>query len=356
MKLLNYLLVFFFLTCISCSTPKKQKSTEYDIERSRNSFRIMFYNVENLFHPDNDPKKRDDEFTPDGTRNWSFYRYKDKIQNIYKVIVAVGGWDLPDIIGFCEIENRQALEDLLQKTPLQNTDYQIIHHESPDNRGIDVALFYRKTKFTPIIDFPIRINFPAELSTRPTRDILYVKGLTNRADTLHIFINHWPSRYGGQMETEALRNFCGNLVKSKVDSLLKIDNRANIIITGDFNDYPKDKSISNSLGAQSDFSKIKANELYNLSYHLMEEKNLGTLRFQGQWGVLDQFILSGTLLDTLNNSFTSKEHVHIFSVDWLLEKDERYGGYQPYRTYRGFKFNGGYSDHLPTYLDLHFKN
>lgn len=353
MRITNFLILIGLIFLLSfCRTDKETTRIDYNIDQSRDEFRIMFYNVENLFDTENDPNKRDDDFTPDGARGWTHFRLQTKLRQIYQVIVAVGGWDLPEIVGVCEIENRFVLQQVLDRTPLYSSDYKIIHYESPDNRGIDVALYYRESKFTVIKDYPIPVVFPEKLSTRPTRDILYVKGHTNSYDTLHIFVNHWPSRFGGEMETKPLRMFCGELVREKTDSIFNINPRANIIIMGDFNDDPTNRSITESLGAKSDFSEIHPQSLYNLSHHLLVDKGLGTLKFHGQWGLIDQFIVSGTMLDNKNTVYTSKSHVHIFSADWLLEKDVHYGGYQPYRTYIGFRYHGGFSDHLPTYLDL----
>lgn len=351
-----YLLPLLFVVFLSCKQSKQISRVSYNIDETRASFRIMFYNVENLFDTENDPTKNDNEFTTEGSRYWLKYRFNTKLKQIYKVIVAVGGWDLPEIIGLCEIENRFVLEELINKTPLYTSDYKIIHYESPDNRGIDVGLFYRESRFTPINHRPIPVIFPSHLSTRPTRDILYVHGHTYQFDTLHIFVNHWPSRWGGQMETEALRMFCGNLLRKTTDSISRANPRANIIIIGDFNDYPKDRSLTESLKAKTDFSKINPKSLYNLSHHLQENKGIGTHRYEGIWGVLDQIIVSGALLDKMNNLYTSKDNIHIFSADWLLEKDEKYGGLKTYRTYIGFKYHGGFSDHLPTYVDILKKN
>lgn len=352
----SVLLIIILGFSFGCNTEKRSPRVTYNIEDSRDAFRIMFYNVENLFDIINDPEKRDDEFTPDGPRRWTQFRYQTKLRQIYQVIVAVGGWDLPELVGVCEIENRFVLEEVINKTPLYSSDYKIIHYESPDNRGIDVALFYRESRFTPIMHYPIPVVFPEHLSTRPTRDVLFVKGVTHHQDTLHIFVNHWPSRWGGEMETKALRMFCGELVRKKTDSIFRVNNRANVIVMGDFNDETYNRSLTESLGAKYDFSNIRPRSLYNLSWHLQNEEGLGTLKFHGQWGLIDQFIVSGTLLDTLNTVYTSRDHVHIFSADWLLERDERYGGYQPYRTYIGFRYHGGFSDHLPTYLDLFSTN
>jgi len=317
------------------------------------SYKIMFYNVENLFDTQDDPLINDEEFLPTGDRFWNNHKYYSKLENIYKVIVAVGGWNPPAIIGLCEIENRKVIEDLVSNTPLVKFNYQIVHKESPDRRGIDVGLLYRKELFTPLCYEAIPINFPNNPESK-TRDILYVKGITNNSDTLNIFINHWPSRWGGQLESEGRRVFVASVLKEKVDSIFNSNPRSNIIITGDFNDYPDNKSLNEVLAASQNLDHINENQLYNLSSYLYKTKNIGTHKYQGEWGVLDQVIVSGNILNKSNSVFTSTDDIHIFNADFLLESDNSHFGFMPKRTFIGFKYNGGFSDHLPTYLILNF--
>ncbi|HAF29210.1 MAG TPA: hypothetical protein DCG75_09205 [Bacteroidales bacterium] len=313
----------------------------------------MFYNVENLFDTYNDSSINDEEFLPEGDRFWSNHKYYSKLTNIYKVIIAVGGWEPPAIVGLCEIENRKVLNDLVNNTPLVKFEYQIIHKESPDRRGIDVGLLYREELFQPISYEAIPINFPDSPESK-TRDILYVKGIVKKTDTLNIFINHWPSRWGGQLESEDRRIFVASVLKSKVDSIFNSNPESNIIITGDFNDYPNNKSINEVLNASQDFNQIDSIQLYNLSSYFYKSKNIGSHKYQGEWGVLDQFIVSGNLLSQEHKFYTTLNDIHIFNADFLLEPDEGYYGYMPKRTFIGYKYNGGFSDHLPTYLILNF--
>ena len=313
----------------------------------------MFYNVENLFDTFDDSLKNDEDFLPESNHFWNNHKYYTKLNHIYKVITAVGGWNPPAIIGLCEIENRKVIDDLINNTPLVKHEYQVIHKESPDRRGIDVGFLYRQDLFKPISNSFIPINFPNNPENK-TRDILYVKGITNKLDTLHIFINHWPSRWGGQLESEDRRLFVASVLRSKVDSIFNQNTNSNIIITGDFNDYPNNKSIIKVLSANQNFDVIKPNSLYNLSAYLYKTKNIGTHKYQGEWDVLDQFIVSGNLLNSENNMYTSKTDVHILNKDFLLEPDDSYYGFKPNRTYIGYKYNGGFSDHLPTYLILNF--
>lgn len=343
------------ICAISCKTNKETVEDKFNEQLTRDSYRIMFYNTENLFDTINDPDKNDDEFTPQGAKYWTGYRYRNKLTNISKVIIGAGGWELPQIVGLSEVEHRKVVQDLIYKTPLNKSDYKIIHQESPDSRGIDCALIYRKKFFTPISENFIPVIWPKRIGSGSTRDILYVKGVTNQKDTLHIFVNHWPSRWSGQMETEAKRIYVAELVKQHTDSILKIEKDANIIIMGDLNDHPTDKSLIYGLKAQTEYDKIKHNQLYNLSYYLQEIKKLGTHKFQGQWGILDQIIVSGALLDTASTLHTSIDDAHVYNPDFMLVPDEANTGKQVFRTYIGYKYQGGYSDHLPTYIDLYKK-
>ncbi len=322
-----------------------------DYEYPRGDMRIMFYNTENLFDIFDDTLKIDEAFTPEGEKHWNKRKFDKKLYNISKVITAVGQWELPEIIGLCEIENRYVLERLIKQTALKNFNYRIIHKESPDRRGIDVGMLYRKDKFHPINYEAVTVTFPFD-ANKPTRDILYVKGTNNFKDTLHIFINHWPSRWGGQMETDRKRMYAASVLKHKVDSLFKTDTNPNIIIMGDLNDYPNNNSVIKVLKAKTQFDNIKDKKLYNLAYYLQEEKGKGTHKHKGEWGVLDQIIVSGNILNANNKIHMTKDDAHVFEAPFLLEPDKHYVGKITFRTYVGFKFHDGYSDHLPVYLDL----
>lgn len=343
---------FILLIIILLSFKINYSQNLKDYEFIRGDMRIMFYNAENLFDTFDDTLKNDEAFTPDGVRYWNKGRYYKKLNNISKVITAIGQWELPEVIGLCEIENRKVLEDLIKKTALKKYPYRIIHKESPDNRGIDVGFLYRKDKFKPVEYEAIRVNFPFD-NNRPTRDILYVKGYNNYKDTLHFFINHWPSRWGGQLETDRKRIFAASILKHKIDSLFNIDIDPKIIIMGDLNDYPDNTSVLKTLDAKINFENVNSEELYNLAYYLQEVKRKGTHKYEGEWGVLDQIIISGSLLNNKNKLHMLPDDVHVFDAPFLLEDDTHYVGYKPFRTYIGFKFHDGYSDHLPVYIDLH---
>lgn len=318
--------------------------------QNRGDLRIMFYNTENLFDPFNDSLTRDDEFLPEGTRHWTWHKMKDKISKLSKVIIAIGGWEPPECIGLCEIENRMILNQLVYESPFSFYQYQIVHQESPDFRGIDVALLYNPKKLTLLAKEFVPVKLPFE--NRTTRDILCATFIFRSEDTIHIFVNHWPSKYGGQYDSEPNRRAAASTLKKILDTV-KINNPGSkIMIMGDFNDPPDAFSISQVLGAQTGRDTIHAEKIYNLSYNISGVRAGGTHKYQGQWSVLDQFIVSGSLLNNKNGLTIAGENAIIFDPPFLLEQDETYFGLRPNRTYTGFSYHGGYSDHLPVFIDL----
>jgi predicted extracellular nuclease len=313
--------------------------------------RIVFYNVENLFDTEKDSLINDDDFLPDGSRFWTYNRYQQKLHHISTVLTTIGGWDPPEIIGLCEIENRKVLDDLCSKSSLAKLKYKIIHKDSPDLRGIDVAFLYQPKAFFPISYKAISVKFPHRPEAT-TRDILYICGQAKNKDTIHIFVNHWPSRLGGQLESEPNRLAAARILRHAVDSVLNKHPGAKIIILGDLNDYPDNKSLTEVLLANRDFGQIKSNELYNLSVQMEKSSRMGSHKFDGEWGILDQIIVSGSLLNAANGLSAKKENVFIFDADFLLEEDGNFTGKRTFRTYIGFRYHGGYSDHLPVFIDL----
>lgn len=314
------------------------------------SARIMFYNVENLFDTIDNPDKSDEEFLPDGVRNWGGYRFYIKLQRLSQVIVAAGENGFPAVIGMCEIENQQVLESLIHFTPLKKINYGIVHHESPDSRGIDVAMLYRKDMFLPHFYRAIKVSDPADPSFT-TRDILYVKGLLG-TDTMHFFVNHWPSKYGGVSATKPRRALAASVLRAQTDSLLACNPLANIVIMGDLNDSPSDKSVVEVLGAKP-VGKPSPSGLYNLAYPLAK-KGIGTNKYRSKWDLIDQFIVSRNLVSK-GGMASHPDAFSVFSPSYLLVKDENNLGEKLNRTFVGVKYNGGFSDHLPILLDLRKK-
>lgn len=319
--------------------------------KSDDCFRIMFYNVENLFDTEDDPSTNDNEFTPEGNRHWTSKRLDNKTNRLSQVIIAAGEGNLPTIIGLCEVENSTALNKLLEGTPLWNLGYRSIHQESPDLRGIDVALLFDQNRFSPITYKAITVS-DTNNSNFKTRDILYVKGILSN-DTIHLFVNHWPSKYGGVLKSEPKRFLAAGILRSNVDSLLNQNNKAKIILMGDFNDTPIDPSIVEILNAKSLNKEISDTSMYNLAYDLCK-KGKGSHKYQAYWNLIDQIIVSGNLLtDDCGSIKTHNKSLTIFDAPFLLEDDKKYLNQKPNRTYIGYKYHGGFSDHLPVYIDLH---
>ena len=336
----------FLLICFSLSIAAQNKE--------KKNFKVICYNVENLFDCVDDTLKNDEEYLPGGIRGWNYAKYQTKQNNIAKVITAIGGWETPALVGLCEVESRKCLIDLTRYSGLRSLKYEFAHFESPDIRGIDVALLYHPEQFTPIHQEAINIFFPQSPSSK-TRDVLLVSGIVPTGDTLHVFVAHWPSRLGGELESEHRRITVASTIRAKVDSIYSTSPAANIIIMGDFNDYPDNRSLMQTLKALQPIGDFDKANLYNLTYPL-HLSGKGTHKYNGEWGVLDNFIVSGNLLNTNNRIYTnSPTDTHIFDADFLLEDDLNHLGKMPYRTYIGMKFNDGYSDHLPIYVDFWYE-
>lgn len=347
-------LFLFILSFISLVGSLSLKTAEGQPTQKRNSYRMVFYNVENYFDTVNDPDKKDDEFTPDGFKRWNFYRYKEKQNKIAKTLIAAGQWKVPALVGLAEVENRQVLKDLLQFSPLAEFDYRILHKESPDWRGIDVALLYRANVFKPLDTSFLPVTFE-DTSHSPTRDILYAKGLVANQDTLHLFVNHWPSRYGGKAETDPKRARAARILRNKVTAINTNVKQPKIIITGDFNDGPGNKSIKQVLNAKPvrDDSREGRPLLVNMMNVKSKSDQQGSYKYQYKWHTFDQFIISRYLLEAKQGLTVQKGGANIFRSDFLLKEDDDYPGLKPHRTYLGPRYKGGYSDHLPVLLDLY---
>ena len=348
MKLIVNIIKCIYIICICILSVQCKAQTQ---TQGKEYIRLMFYNVENYFDTKDDPNTNDNAFLPEGSMRWTQKRYIEKRNNIFRVIANVGEWDPPALVALCEIENRDVLIDLIKNTPLEKYPYSIVHKDSPDQRGIDVALLYRSDYIKCIAQQFICVRFPDNI--RRTRDILYATFITTSNETLHVFVNHWPSRFGGQRDSEPSRILAASLMREKVDSIFSRNSMANIVITGDFNDDPIDKSLISGLKALTDTAQSKPSSLFNLSAYKMKEST-GTIKYQGKWSIFDQMIVSGGLL---RGTFrTDVTQCHIFRVYYLFEPDKRYQGVKPFRTYIGLRYNNGFSDHLPVYLDILINN
>lgn len=319
-------------------------NTHTESEGQKKAISIGFYNVENLFDTVDDPEKEDDEFLPSGEKQWTEERYADKITKLSTVISQLGP-DLPAIVGLCEVENQAVIEDLAAANALKKGEYSFVHYESGDERGIDVAMLYQKKLFKVIYSKPILVPLPE--TERPTRDILYVKGKVSKGPELHVFVNHWPSRWGGQEQSEFKRLSAAKTLKAAIDSVMGTDPNALIICMGDFNDYPSNKSITEILKADSLNTDSK---MVNLMHGLQKDQR-GSYNYKGEWDFLDQIIVSRTLTDYELPDIVSSSTKPFFFDD-MLYLNEEYGDIKTNRTYAGTKYFGGYSDHLPVYTIL----
>lgn len=337
-----------FIAAFLCS-PFSFSLFSVHAQPSPTDFSILFYNVENLFDTRNDSLTLDEEFLPGGMRHWTAARLAEKQNKLSKVILAANGFRVPDVVAMCEVENRFVLEKLLKETPLQRFNYRIIHKDSPDERGIDVALLYRAETVVPIrFDYlPLRNE---QGKVKSTREILHAV-LQLGADTLHVFVNHWPSRYQGQAETEAERMNAALRLKQAVTDVQGEDRNAKIVLVGDFNDSPGNESLARGLGAVATDLPDIGGELINLSSAWAPK---GTLKHQQSWQSFDQIIVSDCLLKELGLS-CNPGAARIVELPFLLEDDPVWGGKRLFRTYRGYDYSGGFSDHLPVLLQLNLK-
>ena len=314
-----------------------------DEERQGSAFRAVFYNLENLFDTLDAAGVQDEEFLPNAEKNWDSRKYRIKVANMAKAIRSVGGWYAPELVGLVELENRKVLLDLVDHPALKSGNYEIVHYDSDDPRGIDAGLLYNKELFEVIYAKPIKMR----MENVRTRDILYVKLITAKKDTLHVFVNHWPSRRGGKEQSEAKRVMAADVLRSVIDSILENNPSANILAMGDFNDAPTDKSMLVLAGDGDDTS------MNNLMATL--PKTQGSHKYSGNWDYLDQLLVSQSILS--NNSRLKLKHqkAYVFNVEFLIESDERYGDFVPFRTWKGPVFIAGFSDHLPVFVDITYR-
>jgi predicted extracellular nuclease len=318
----------------------------------QSSIQVAFWNVENLFDTTDAALIHDDDFTPAGKYEWTEERLVKKFQDVSKVIHDIDRANDLAILGLAEIENKAVLTRLNEEFILRGM--RIIHKESPDERGIDCAILY-----DPGLVTPERFRFiPIFLGgDEKTRDIVEAEfSFNNSSDsrTIYVFVNHWPSRWGGQKETDPLRRATANTLRTRIDQILLKDPRADILIMGDFNDYPDDPSLYQVLRAHEAGPQAYPGDLINTTWSLDKNPNAGTCMYRGKWTVLDQIIISAGMRD--NQYFDwSFESTQPFRPDYLIESKGKYAGW-PFRMYRGGKYHGGYSDHLPIVCNIIIRN
>ncbi|WP_289055934.1 endonuclease/exonuclease/phosphatase family protein [Carboxylicivirga marina] len=298
----------------------------------------MFYNVENLFDCKDDSLKADEEFLPEGNKHWASNRFYQKIRGVSKTILAINQWQTPSIIGLCEVENEWTLKQLVYNTGLNNLGYKYIHFESSDKRGIDVALLYKNKEFNLLHSSPIFLSDTSD--NFYTRDALYVKGII-ASDTIHLIVNHWPSKRGGIMASEMKRQRVSNIIATTTDSIAKAEFNPRLVVMGDFNAELTSPSIKYLLTEAGINSQLNPKDI---SSKLIK----GSYKYQGQWSLIDHIFLSKHWLDDEQYSFKHE----ISNLPYLFEKDETNSGIKPHRTYAGPRYIGGISDHLPVIINI----
>ena len=315
--------------------------------------RVAFWNMENFFDPFVDSTKAYNAFTEEGMQHWTKSRFYKKRNNMYKAILAMSENRPIGILGMCEVENEYVLSALFEQTPLKKHNYRWVHYEGPDKRGIDPAIVYSLDYFL-LVESAVFPYYDPEDTAYHSRDILYVKFIDKQNDTLHIFVNHWPSRYSGELETVGSRSCSAAILRSKVDSIVAAAPEGyypKVIIMGDLNDCPTDPSVYDVLQARHP-SEVEDGCLVNLFGKPEGLGFEGTLKHQADWQIFDQIIVAPSLMDDKEGLHYQEGSARIFHVDFMLEDDETYHGKKLFRTYIGPRYFGGFSDHLPVYIDL----
>jgi len=341
MNLKNFFLLIWTIGLLTFAGCKSQKTPPAKLS-------FAFYNLENLFDTINDPNINDESFLPDAENPWNSQRYQHKLDQMSKAMADIDPSGYPSLFGLCEVENKAVVQDLIDQPALKNAHYQIIHKDSPDERGIDVALLYQASDFKPLYKRFVRVSIPENPDDK-TRDILYAKGVTAHNDTLHVFVNHWVSRWGGQEATAPSRNYIAGLIKSITDSIMQVNPNANILIAGDLNDNPTDASVMEYLQAKEVTASPEKSALYNLSLTLYKE-GAGSLYYKS-WDMFDQIIVSSAMLTGEGGIKVSSEKQTVIKHDYLLYKPKN-GEPRPNRTASGKKYFGGFSDHLPVFIQM----
>lgn len=322
------------------------------IAQKHHSAIVAFYNLENLFDTINTPDVRDGEFTPEGSKNWNSGKYWEKIDNMAYVISQLGtseGFSGAQVIGLCEMENRAVLVDLVNNSRLKEANYQIVHYDSPDKRGIDVAFLYRSDFFKVTATRSVPLLIKGDDGNRLyTRDHLVVSGLFD-GEPMHFIVNHWPSRYGGEERSRGNRVAAARLTRSLVDSIVGTDAEAKVIVMGDLNDDPTNESVRLNLKARQDRNRLKPGQLFNAT-EIPFKQGKGTLAYRGKWNMFDQMILTPSLVDKSAKGYQFHS-VHVYTHPKIVQQTGNYKGY-PHRTYVGNNYMGGYSDHFPVYILL----
>ncbi len=331
-----------------CTKSNAQKEKQYKVGV------VGFWNFENLFDLEDDTEINDEDFLPTGKNQWTKDKYDEKMGNLARVISDMGTELSPKgvtLLGTAEIENRKVLEDLVKEKAIRDRNYQIVHHDSPDHRGIDCALLYNPEYFTPISSKGLEVElYNDEGERRYTRDILYVNGKLD-GEEIHVFVCHWPSRRGGEKASRPKRNKAAQVVKDYMTSIQEKDPEAKIIVMGDMNDDPVSPSVKKILDGRKDKESVTANSMYNPMYKFYK-RGVGSNAYRDAWSLFDQILITMPLIKTGKSQTGYFHHkTTIYNKKYLVQKTGKYKGY-PFRTFAGGKYQGGFSDHFPVYITL----
>ena len=344
MKKISILLILFpFITGYS--------SAQQDLPSAKNSHTVVFYNVGKLFDAVNDPKTFDDEFLPEGQKQWTGEKYKKKITDIAKVLSVINENELPAIIGLVEVENRKVVEDLVSSPKLRRGKYSIIQYDSKDEKGLEAALLYTKDEIEIVDSKSIPVEFGFDIKD-VTRDILYVKFKIKGDNVYHIFITQWPLRSPNEQDSEIKRISAAVSLRKEVDKILNFENNARIIIMGDFNDEPTNKSVMQILNATNKRKNLNYRDLYNLMYDQHNIGNEGTTTSNSGWVMFDQIIVSPGLFNKGTGYYLTFDDGKIYKGNEVVITDPQTKLTQPNKTYDGYNYLGGVSSHLPVYVIL----
>lgn len=319
-----------------------------DSSKQYKTLSIAFYNIENLYDTIDSPNTSDSEFTPEGPKNWNTFKYYKKLDHVSEVIAQLGvNNGAPDILGLCEIENIQVLHDLVKTPKLKPHGYKIAHFDSPDERGVDVALIYKGDIFNLQSNKFLRLKLPEDSSFK-TRDMILVSGKIEN-ENFHFIVSHWPSRRGGEKRSRPKRIAAAALAKHSIDSILTTNPSDKVIFMGDLNDDPMSISVTKNMSSTHDINKMTEKSLYN-PMHSFYKKGIGTLAWKDSWNLFDQMLLSKSLTGK-NYKEYQYYGTKIFNEPFVRQYEGTFKGY-PFRTFAGDTFLGGYSDHFPVYIIL----
>lgn len=315
-------------------------------------YKVVFYNLENLFDIYDDPETHDEEFTPESVKQWNEIKYQKKLTNMERVLfdIAAINKDYPVVIGVSEIENRTVLEDLISQPKLKGANYRICHYDSPDARGVDVAFLYRADVFKLEGSDNIKLNVP-ELPNFRTRDLVVMWG-NIEGEPFYFLVSHWPSRLGGKEASQFKRDACAKQIREIKDSLLKENPATKVVVMGDFNDDATDASLVKVMGAKGKVKDLEKGDFFN-PYFQMLRAGLGTLAYQDMWNLFDNICVTENLVNAEKGKLRlikgQKYYGNIFTRPYMLQQEGQYKGY-PLRTFVTNNFQNGFSDHFPVYI------